>query len=612
MAKKRSSQGGLLGSLKTILGSPSPKRAKRSAKSKKKTKDGRQRDQQTAFYPPRIDLDPLLHPDQKRKATIPPRLNIGTVLFSQRHGIKCILLDPFDVVDIVTLKELCQRKFGEDQVVYLPVGTAVLKEEIMHQGREYVARLNKGTVLLSPGGHPTGFLLDAISLPLRKELTRNSQFMPLTEASAKRNLQKLVNIPSSFNLLKEDLLHDEGAPVQTVDKGSLVISRGGALTGLMLEDVPLPLRVNVVDLTALFALKTTYQSYPIEILLMEARNSSEGKVPIERGTFLFSPYGKVYFVWREGVEVTEQTLKNWSVSATVIDRSILEISLTSNNTIGGPGEVITQDDMNYLRDVFKTAGSTNIYRQTLLLENNAFFKFIQDIPYAHTGKFRSFINKGLMVQLNTFRKGTFSVELGGSRIEITDKDLEQIRKHLQVEGRLLIKIGSLLRVSDERAGDWVYRAINNIFYPYDTLTRPQLEEFIPDSVQFDHRADKESTLIGPQEHPHDDDIGADGDPLADLIALVNNELGKDRTVFVLDSTLFFWGKRLYRVNEELVFRPQHHSKIDVRDMEGYEADWKIHPVVEDHEGEEDDDLPPQDFEDDDDLEDLPFDTGVHK
>ena len=87
-------------------------------------------------------------------------------------------------------------------------------------------------------------------------------------------------------------------------------------------------------------------------------------------------------------------------------------------------------------------------------------------------------------------------------------------------------------------------------------------------------------------------------------------MGKDRTVFVLEDTLFFSGSRLLRVNEELVFRPQHHAKIDARDMEGFESDWKVHPVVEEQ-SETDEEVPPADFiEDDDDLEDLPFDTGV--
>ena len=106
----------------------------------------------------------------------------------------------------------------------------------------------------------------------------------------------------------------------------------------------------------------------------------------------------------------------------------MEVSVTQSNTIGGAGQVITQEEVNYLRDVFKTAGSTNIYRQTLLFADNAFFKFVQDSPYAHTGKFLSFLDKCLMVQINTFRRGTFSVELGGSRIEINDKDLVQIRQ----------------------------------------------------------------------------------------------------------------------------------------------------------------------------------------
>ncbi|MEE3260101.1 MAG: hypothetical protein VX293_12915, partial [Candidatus Latescibacterota bacterium] len=189
-------------------------------------------------------------------------------------------------------------------------------------------------------------------------------------------------------------------------------------------------------------------------------------------------------------------------------------------------------------------------------------------------------------------------------------DFVQVRKHLQPEGRILIKIGSLLRIRDERQGDWVYRVVNNLFYFYETLTRPYMEEFIPNTITFDHRADKVSTLVGPQDNPTDDDIGASGEPLSDLLALINNELSKDRIVFVLDGTLFFLGKRLYRVNEELAFRPQHLAKVEFRDLEALEAEWKIHPYVD--EGEEEEEEVPSEVleEDEEDLEDLPFDTST--
>lgn len=609
MGKKKSAKGGLLKSLGAFWGSSKKKKTRTRRRRPNAVHNRRPADLFGPYLPPHIDLDALLHPKRKGLGQIPDQIHIGTVLSSKRHGIKCLLLEPFEGVDLSFLKKLCLRTLNNPSIVYLPMGTVVYKESVAHQGRDFVAQLEKGTVFLSPGGHPNGYLLDRMSLPLRKELGSNGEYMPFTEASAKRHLQKLIDLPESFNLLKEDLLHTPETPAQTVEKGSLVVSRGGALTGLLLEDVQLPLRTSVVDLTALFALKNSYQSIPLDSLLAQARTTGK-EVSIDRGTFLFSAYGKVYFIWREGVKATEATLKTWSTAATIVDPSILEVSVTQSNTIGGPGQVITQDEINYLRDVFKTAGSTNIYRQTLLFDDNTFFKFVQDIPYAHTGKFRSFLHKGLMVQINTFRRGTFSVELGGSRIEITDKDLVQIRQYLHAEGRILIKIGTLLRISDERSGDWVYRATNNVFYPYETLTRAHMEEFIPESIAFDHRAEKASTLIGPQEKPHDDDIGGSGEPLADLLALINNELGKDRTVFVLEDTLFFSGNRLLRVNEELVFRPQHHAKIDARDMEGFESDWKVHPVVEEH-SEIDEEVPPADFiEDDDDLEDLPFDTGV--
>ncbi|MFT5376517.1 MAG: hypothetical protein ACI906_003354, partial [Candidatus Latescibacterota bacterium] len=264
MAKKKPAQKGILGALKSLLAPPTqPQRAKKKKRSSPNQDKGLQaRDQLAPFFPPTIDLDPLVHPTKNLNATIPTHINIGTLLVSQRHGIKCILLDPLENVEISILKNICLRKLNDPYIVYLPLGTNVLKDEVVHQARDFVTKLRKGTLILSPGGHPNGYLLDAIGLPLRKELSSNSQFMPLNEASAKRSLQKLVDIPANFTLIKEDTLHDKDAPAQKVEKGSLVISRGGALTGLMLEDVQLPLKISVVDLTALFALKTTYQSFP--------------------------------------------------------------------------------------------------------------------------------------------------------------------------------------------------------------------------------------------------------------------------------------------------------------------------------------------------------------
>jgi hypothetical protein len=43
-----------------------------------------------------------------------------------------------------------------------------------------------------------------------------------------------------------------------------------------------------------------------------------------------------------------------------------------------------------------------------------------------------------------------------------------------------------------------------------------------------------------------------------------------------------------------------------QDLEALEAEWKIHPVVEDV---EEDEEVPLEFEDDEDLQDLPLDTG---
>jgi hypothetical protein len=227
-------------------------------------------------------------------------------------------------------------------------------------------------------------------------------------------LQHLIDIPSSFSLTKEDVFYDQETEQNKVEKGSLIISRSGVLTGLLLDDLDLPIKGKLSDVKPLFHLRTTYQRFPLETLIQQVANERTGEISIERGTFLFSPRGKVYFVWKEGVVANEQKLVSWSMQSHISEPGILEVSLQKSNHIGGPGEVITQDELNYLRDVFRQAGTTNIYRETLLLDRNVFFKFIIDMPYAQSGKFRSYLATGGVIQLNTFRKGTFSVEMGGN------------------------------------------------------------------------------------------------------------------------------------------------------------------------------------------------------
>ena len=82
---------------------------------------------------------------------------------------------------------------------------------------------------------------------------------------------------------------------------------------------------------------------------------------------------------------------------------------------------------------------------------------------------------------------------------------------------------------------------------------------------------------------------------------------KERVVFVLDGTMFNWKGRLYRANEELVFRPHQISdKLQDQDFQVLATDWKIHPVVEDAPEEE----APTFIAEEEDLEDLPFDTDA--
>ena len=562
------------------------------------------------FTVPVLDMDPLISPPTGRPRPIPDELQDGTVLVSQRLGVKCLLLEQLTEVGLRTLKEICARKLRPGQGIYLPMGTQLYKDEILHQGRGFSTRLRKGSLFLSVSGHPNAYLLDDLQLPMRKELTSNAQILPVTDSTVQNYLQALLDIPSSFELLKEDVLFETSPEnIRTVPKGSLVISRSGALVGLMLEECNLPHKGTLADLDALFQLRTQYERYPLETLIQRSAKAGGRAIPINRGTFIFSSSGKVYFVWREGVEVDESTLTTWSRESQIGYDGLLEVSKTVGNRIGGPGLVVTLEDLIYLRDVFREAGTTNINVETLLLDKNVFYKFMAELPYAQTGKFRHLLGKSVF-QLNTASRGTFSIELGGKDVEITDLDLKAVREFLLPEGKMLIKIGTLMRIRDERYGDWIYIAHTVLFYPYETFTRPYMEEFIPESIRYKGRDKKMSVIIGPQEKPTLDDKGASGEPIGDLLAIINNGLfGKEpKTVFVLDKTLFHWKDRLYRVNEELIYRPHEYAeKLVDRDFQSLAADWKIAPVVED--GTEDEEEPVL-LDEEGDLEDLPFDTNV--
>ncbi|MEE2658214.1 MAG: hypothetical protein VX733_06890 [Candidatus Latescibacterota bacterium] len=596
--------------ISAILKKRSRAATRRAAGRASKKRDRKaQKDMLSEFAVSVIDMDPVINPPTDRPPSIPDELPAGTVLMSKRLGVKCLLIDNLTEVSSGTLKEICARKLSPAQATYLPVGTQVYHDEILQQNRGGV-KLRKGGLFLGAGGQPNTFLLNDLRLPLRKELSRTSQILPVTESTAQKYLQDLVDIPSSFELIKEEVLLDTSKEnVREVEKGTLVISRSGALVGLMLENYNLPHRGPLGDLDSLFQLRTQYERYPIETLIQRAAKTGGRPIQINRGTFIFSSAGKVYFVWKEGLEADEQTLTSWARGSQISSDGIIEVSKTKGNDIGGPGVVINQEELNYLRDVFRQAGTTNIRQQTLLLEQSMFFKFMGEMPYAQTGRFRHLLGKpGGVFQLNSASRGTFSIELGGKDVEMTELDLQAVRKHLMPDGKLLIKIGTLLRIRDERYGDWVYKAHTNLFYPYDTLTRPFMEEFIPESIRYSHREPKSSTIIGFQDKPTVGDVGAAGEPVGDLIAIINGELfNKEKNVFVLDGTMFHWNDRLYRVNEELAFRTyEWTNKLEDRDFQGLAADWKINTVVED--GDSDEEVPA--FVEEEDLEDLPFDTGA--
>ena len=57
-----------------------------------------------------VDMDPLINPPTGRPRPIPDELPAGTLLVSQRLGVKCLLIDQLNEVGRRTLKEICARK----------------------------------------------------------------------------------------------------------------------------------------------------------------------------------------------------------------------------------------------------------------------------------------------------------------------------------------------------------------------------------------------------------------------------------------------------------------------------------------------------------------------
>ena len=238
----------LMDSLKGIVvsGKSPGSKAGRSAKARAKADNAaklQRRDLLSPFVVATIDLDPLINPLPGRARPIPNELPSGRVLVSQQHGIKCLLLADLEKVGIQKLRSICARKLSEEEAIFMPMGTQILRDEALHQGKRFTIKLRKGTLFLSPGGHPNGYLLEPLQLPLRKELSQNHQFLMVTEQIAERYLQNLVDIPASFAVVKEDVFFDEsGQSTGLIEKGTLVISRSGALTGLMLDDINLPIK----------------------------------------------------------------------------------------------------------------------------------------------------------------------------------------------------------------------------------------------------------------------------------------------------------------------------------------------------------------------------------
>ena len=109
MGKKKSAKGGLLKSLGAFVGSFKKKKTRTRRRRPNAAHNRRPTDLFGPYLPPRIDLNALLHPKRKGLGQIPTQINIGTVLSSKRHGIKCIMLEPLEGVDLSFLKKLCLR-----------------------------------------------------------------------------------------------------------------------------------------------------------------------------------------------------------------------------------------------------------------------------------------------------------------------------------------------------------------------------------------------------------------------------------------------------------------------------------------------------------------------
>ena len=200
----------LMDSLKGIVvsGKSPGSKAGRSAKARAKADNAaklQRRDLLSPFVVATIDLDPLINPLPGRARPIPNELPSGRVLVSQQHGVKCLLLADLEKVGIQKLRSICARKLSEEEAIFMPMGTQILRDEALHQGKRFTIKLRKGTLFLSPGGHPNGYLLEPLQLPLRKELSQNHQFLMVTEQIAERYLQNLVDIPASFAVVKEDV-----------------------------------------------------------------------------------------------------------------------------------------------------------------------------------------------------------------------------------------------------------------------------------------------------------------------------------------------------------------------------------------------------------------------
>ena len=522
------------------------------------------------YFAETVDLDELLHgpasgPESEDIARFRQEIPRGYILVSQEDQLKCISFERIDRITDQQIEDIKARRVNPHDFVYLPYDAEVLLTEAFNIERTFRMNVKKGTVIVDSYGRLNFYLIQDVQIPFRGKFLQSMGLVIISNRSARLYLQQLIDLPESFRLVKDDVFYDPPPGLDvTLEKGTLLISRGGALTGLLLEDIRIPIRDTFSDRVErgeVLEIPLTYKRVPLDSLAEEADRRGE-EIPIEKGTFLFGSQGNVYFVWQGDVRASAVQLRNWSRIPAVDYPGVLNLSTAMKNMIGGPGVVITPGDIFYLRDVFKWIGTTNIRKGTLLLERNVLYKFVSEMPFGQSiGSISRHLGRRIQ-KLNTYRTGAFNVELGGSGVEVSALDFQKIRELIQAEGRILLKLETKLRIEDDKAGDRVYRVKNNVFYTKRALSLEGMEEYVPESIVLESKEEPRGVIVGEPDLME-----------ANLIPLVNNQIKlHNKVVFVPGGVLFLWKEKSYVVADELELRE---VLISDQILEGFEVEGKI-------------------------------------